>query len=143
MRPDEDEQFAASSLLAYVRSQEQRKRGRIEKRHRAQVDRDAAHSALGDVPIECRQDEAVPAPLPGRVGVDGLCERMLELGGAVEIELAGEREDGRPAGAARQDELEVRRCIADRPVADGGIRLACLLRNERNSHHVARITPSR
>jgi hypothetical protein len=88
LRPDQDEQLAVSGLLASVRSQEQRERGRVEERHCAQVDHDTA-------------------PPGGRLG--GLFERIHDCRGPVHVQLAGEGEDGRSARAARQRELEVRR----------------------------------
>lgn len=92
LRSDENEQVAPSSVLTPACSQEEGERGRVEEGHGAQIDHDAARSLARVL-----------------LGLDGVYERALDLGGAVEIQLAGENEDGCPVCTALEGEREVER----------------------------------
>jgi hypothetical protein len=90
MRPDEHEQLAPSSALASACGQKKGKRGRVEERHSAQINDDAAHSGVRDVTTKHGEKDAVPMPFLDGLGFDGLWKRTLNLRRAVQIELAGE-----------------------------------------------------
>src|SRR5919108_440572 len=91
LRPDENEQLASSRLLMPAGGKKQRNCGRVDECDRPQIDGEVAH-LLGRHLVGAREltvrYEATPAVV--QLESDRLCQRLFHLGGAVEVELAGE-----------------------------------------------------